>query len=445
MKLRMQFLLFGGGVLALVLLFLGVTLTPPGQLGPAPILFSAWFLGLALLWLAGSAIENGLRRKAADLAQRARGKRGAGLPLSEETAPELRELEGVFGQLQGEMQERIGEVERERYELQALVDSIAEGVVALTPDARILRMNGAAARLLDLVAPPALAPIGTLIRNPELRSHLERSVSTLLPPREIRAGDRHLLVSAHPMKGGGSVVTLVDVTGLRHMEQVRRDFVANASHELKTPLTAMRGYAETLLEGDTPEELRTRFLQAIRTNTLRLQHLIDDLLDLSRLESGKWVAAEEEIEVASSAREAWKEILADYPSRRTDFRVVGDEVAVADAQALHQIFRNLFDNSLRYTSDEGEIEVDIRRTGAMVQISVRDTGSGIPSTALPRIFERFYRADPGRDRSAGGTGLGLSIVRHLVQSMKGEIRATSELGKGTVILFTLPGVEEESG
>jgi signal transduction histidine kinase len=229
------------------------------------------------------------------------------------------------------------------------------------------------------------------------------------------------------------------------MEQVRRDFVANASHELKTPLTAMRGYAETLLDGDPPDELRTRFLQAIRTNTLRLQHLIDDLLDLSRLESGRWVAAENEVEVAASAREAWKEIVADYPSRRTSFYVDGDALAVADAQALHQIFRNLFDNALRYTPDDGEIEVEVRRKGTMVQVSVRDTGSGIPSSALPRIFERFYRADPGRDRVAGGTGLGLSIVRHLVQSMKGEIRATSELGKGTVIHFTLPGVEEEPG
>jgi signal transduction histidine kinase len=247
------------------------------------------------------------------------------------------------------------------------------------------------------------------------------------------------------MEGGGSVVTLLDVTGLRHMEQVRRDFVANASHELKTPLTAMRGYAEMLLDGDPPEELRTRFLQAIRANTLRLQHLIDDLLDLSRLESGRWVAAEEEIEVAAAAREAWKEIVADYPSRRTAFIVEGDALAIADAPALHQIFRNLFDNSLRYTPDEGRIDVRVRRDGEFVQVVVKDSGSGIPSAALPRIFERFYRADPGRDRTAGGTGLGLSIVRHLVQSMKGEIRAESELGKGTVIHFTLPGVEEESG
>jgi signal transduction histidine kinase len=444
-KLRSQIALFGGGVLGVVLLLVGALLDSPDADGASRLLIPAWVLGLVLFWIVGLGVEGGLRRNVSELARRARIHRADGLSISEETAPELRELESLLGQLHGEMRERIGEIERERGELQTLVDSIAEGVVALTADARILRMNGAAAKLLDLVSPPPLAPIGTLIRNPELRSHLENSVAAALPPREIRIGDRHLLVSAHPMKGGGSVVTLVDVTGLRQLEQVRRDFVANASHELKTPLTAMRGYAETLLEGDPPEELRTRFLQAIRTNTLRLQHLIDDLLDLSRLESGRWVAAEEEVEVASSAREAWKEIVADYPSRRTSFSIAGDALAVADAQALHQIFRNLFDNSLRYTPDEGEIEVDIRRTGPMVQISVRDTGSGIPSAALPRIFERFYRADPGRDRAAGGTGLGLSIVRHLVQSMKGEIRASSELGKGTVIYFTLPGVEEESG
>jgi len=445
MRLRGRIALLGSGVLAVVGLFLLILLNEQEFEGGIRLVAPAWVLGTVLFWLGGGVLDGALRRNARALALRARRQREDGLARSDDTAPELRELEGILGQLHIEAKERLKEVERERVELQALVDSIAEGVVALTADARILRMNGAAAKLLDIASPPPLAPVGTLIRNPELRVHLERSVLAALPPKELRLGDRHLLVSAHPMAGGGSVVTLLDVTGLRHMEQVRRDFVANASHELKTPLTAMRGYAETLLDGDPPEELRTRFLQAIRTNTLRLQHLIDDLLDLSRLESGRWVAAEEEVELAAAARDAWKEIVADYPSRRTAFIVEGDAVAIADAQALHQIFRNLFDNSLRYTPDEGRIDVRVRRVGEIVQVVVKDTGSGIPSAALPRIFERFYRADPGRDRAAGGTGLGLSIVRHLVQSMKGEIRAESELGKGTVIHFSLPGVEEESG
>lgn len=445
MKLRSKVALLGSGVLTLVLLLVQIFFNPAVEGGGVMILFPAWIFGTVLLWFGGDLLETGFRRNAAALAARARRRMGEGSLLSEETAPELREIEGVLDQLQGEARDRLGGIARERDELQALVDSIAEGVVALTSDARILRMNASAAKLLDLASPSPLAPVGTLIRHPELRAHLEGSVLAPISPREIRLGERYLLVSAHPMRGGGSVVTLLDMTDLRHMEQVRRDFVANASHELKTPLTAMRGYAETLLDGDPPEELRTRFLQSIRTNTLRLQQLIDDLLDLSRLESGTWTAAEEEVEVAEAAHEAWREIVSEYPSRRTSFVVDGDAVAVADSQALHQIFRNLFDNALRYTPDEGKIEVRIGVEQGDVRISVRDSGSGIPSASLPRIFERFYRVDPGRDRAAGGTGLGLSIVRHLVQSMQGEIRAESELGKGTVIQFTLPGLEEEAG
>jgi two-component system, OmpR family, phosphate regulon sensor histidine kinase PhoR len=210
---------------------------------------------------------------------------------------------------------------------------------------------------------------------------------------------------------------------------------------LKTPLTAMRGFAETLLDGDPPEPLRREFLESIRTNTLRLQNLVDDLLDLSRLEAGAWRIQEEEVEVAASASEVWRELMQQHRERSVTFAVQGDAVALADAQALHQVFRNLMDNALRYTPDGGRIEVTITPTGPTLSVTVTDSGAGIPSSALPRIFERFYRVDPGRDRAAGGTGLGLAIVRHLVHSMGGEVGAESELGEGTTIRFTLPRVE----
>jgi len=365
----------------------------------------------------------------------------AGLPPVDRLAPELAGVGTAIQRLVDEARGRTREVTRERDELLSIVDSIAEGVVALTEDARVLRMNRAAVDLLEISRPAPFAPIGTLVRHPQLRDHLEESVVLSLPPREFAVGERNLLVSTHLLDPGGAVVTFLDVTELRRMEKIRRDFVANASHEMKTPLTAMRGFAETLLEGDPPEALRRQFLGSIRTNSVRLQDLVDDLLDLSRLEAGAWPVQEEEVELAAAARAVWEELMQARRESGVTFGIEGDAVALADGQALHQVFRNLMDNALRFTPDDGSIRVRITPRGPEVEVAISDSGAGIPSSALPRIFERFYRVDPGRDRAAGGTGLGLAIVRHLVHSMGGEVGAESELGRGTTIRFTLPRVE----
>lgn len=362
-------------------------------------------------------------------------------PLPQRFPPEFVPLVTQMARLGEEMEGRLSELSRERDEMQTLIDSIAEGVVALTADARVLRINRAAADLLSTGPTVAFAPIGTLIRHPELRDHLEESVLVPLPPKEVILGERSLLVSARHLEEGGSVVTFLDVTELRRMEKIRRDFVANASHELKTPLTSMRGFAETLLEGDPPPELRTEFLNSIRINTVRLQNLVDDLLDLSRLESGAWTIQEEEVVVSEVAQQVWDELRSQHQDRKIRFQIEGFGIALADGQALYQILLNLFANALRYTPDGGSISTRIESTGPELEVAVRDSGTGIPSASLPRIFERFYRVDPGRDRGAGGTGLGLAIVRHLIQMMGGEVAAESELGRGTTIRFTLPRVE----
>lgn len=351
---------------------------------------------------------------------------------------ELEELSGAFNRLADELQVRLAELGQERDEMQALVDCIAEGVIALTEDARILRVNSAAASLLQIPQGLLYAPVGAVIRHPGLRDLLEEAVLRPFRSREISLADRHLLVSSRLLDSGGAVVTFLDVSEARRLDQVRRDFVANASHELKTPLTAVRGFAETLVEADPPEHLRKEFLESIRSNTVRLQQMVDDLLDLSRLESGGWVARSEPVEVAAAAREGWRQVAGD-DGAGLSFEVVGEGVARADRQGLRQIFRNLFENALRYTPRGGKVEVSIEAVGGgMLLVSVRDTGSGIPSGALPRIFERFYRVDTSRARPGGGTGLGLAIVRHLVQAMGGEVSAESELGEGTTIRFSLP-------
>jgi signal transduction histidine kinase len=351
---------------------------------------------------------------------------------------ELDELDIALDRLAEQLDTRLAELGREKDEMQALIDTMAEGVVALTADARVVRVNRAARDFLDVPSPQQLAPVGTLVRQPELRSLLEESVVRAVQARELRIGERHFLISSRLLDRGGSVTTLLDISEIRRLEQVRRDFVANVSHELKTPLTSIRGFAETLLEDEPPEPLRRQFLELVRKNTLRLQRLVDDLLDLSRLESGSWRAEAKPVDVALVAREAWQPFDASAQEKGIAFELDGKAVAVGDDQGLSQIFQNLFENALRYTPAGGRIQVRVRRQDRFAHVEVTDSGSGIPARSLPRIFERFYRVDPARSREAGGTGLGLAIVRHLVQSMGGEASAESELGRGTTIRFTLP-------
>jgi len=350
---------------------------------------------------------------------------------------ELHDLARSFNRLTEELQARLSELSRERDEMRTLVDCMAEGVIALTDDARILRLNRAARSLLGLGDVPSFAPVSSIIRDEALRNALEESVTVEAQSNELVIGGKHLLLASRVLDSGGAVTTLLDITELRHLEQVRRDFVANASHELKTPLTSIRGFAEALAEADPPEHLRRQFLTSIKSNTLRLQRLVEDLLDLSRLESGGWTAARDQVRVSDAVAEAWDMIDVPPDSSRT-LDVEGDAVVIGDRPGLVQVFRNLLENAVRHTSPDGAIRIRVKEGGASADISVSDDGEGIPMKSLPRIFERFYRADSSRTRDVGGTGLGLSIVKHLVGSMGGCIEAESSLGRGTTIRFTIP-------
>jgi two-component system phosphate regulon sensor histidine kinase PhoR len=222
---------------------------------------------------------------------------------------------------------------------------------------------------------------------------------------------------------------------------VRRDFVANVSHELKTPLTAIRGFAETLAAELEPEKQHARFADTIRTNAERMQHLIDELLDLARIESGGWRPTPVQVEVAAAASEA----IAAHRDEATQRGValtldVSPEASTvrADPVALRQVLGNLVDNAVRYTPGGGTVTVFSRREAGLVALGVRDTGTGIAAEHLPRVFERFYRADPARSRAAGGTGLGLAIVKHLVEAHGGHVNADSRFGAGTTVTAFFP-------
>ncbi len=368
---------------------------------------------------------------------------------------EVRRLEEALSGYFADLRDELAVALRSREEAILLVNAVGEGILQLDALGHLVRLNPAAARLLRLPGEALGQPIGALVRHPELRELLERPMQDVtVESTEISVEGRQLLVVRQPLvyrgETGGAVVLVVDLTPLRRLEDVRRDFVANVSHELKTPLTAIRGFAETLQDEELLPELRRQFLEATLRNADRLQRIVDDLLDLSRIESGGWRPHPSAVDAPALARDAWVEFRARAEENGVAFDVLDEahQAVGADPDGLRQILSNLYDNALRYTPRNGRITVRVRRAdplpgpkssgGARIAIEVADTGSGIPGDALQRIFERFYRVDPSRSRADGGTGLGLSIVKHLAERMGGDVVAESRLGSGTTMRVTLP-------
>ncbi|MBI4420216.1 MAG: PAS domain-containing protein, partial [Gemmatimonadetes bacterium] len=337
-------------------------------------------------------------------------------------APEFRQLIQSLRAMDEALRTQIAELQRGRQETEALIESMVEGVIAGDPDGYILFCNSAARRLLGFRRDEPLPNVRSLFHDREARDIVERVFGgQAVVDREIDLDERILLFTARPLPNGGAVLVLHDLTAIKRLEAVRRDFVANVSHELKTPLTSISGYADTLLADDLDPETRRRFLSVIEANARRMQRLVDDLLDLARLESGRWRPAPEWLDLAQVVNEAWGPLAerAGAKGVALELEPAGGIQAYADPEAVQEILSNLFDNAMRHTPAGGRVVVSASRTPQGTEIQVRDTGSGIPQEHLPRIFERFYRVDPGRSREEGGTGLGLSIVKHLMEAHGG--------------------------
>jgi len=342
-----------------------------------------------------------------------------------------------------ELTARLEAVSRGRAESAVLVDAMVEGVLSTDRRGRIVIANPAARRLLGYASSEPLPDLPQLFRAKAAREVVEATMrGETVQERELELGDRVVTVSSRPLASGGAVLVLHDLTRLRQLEAVRRDFLANVSHEFKTPLTSVAGYAETLLDTEPDAATRRRFLATILSNARRMQQLVEDQLSLARIESGRWQPRIESLDAAAAARECWatRAARAEADGIRFLMDAAGDGSRLAaDPEAVRQILGNLFDNAIRHTPSGGEIVFRARAEDGGIALSVSDTGSGIAGEHLPRIFERYYRADPGRARDQGGTGLGLAIVKHLVESHGGWVRAASELNAGTTVTCWFPG------
>ncbi len=353
------------------------------------------------------------------------------------------------------LRETIRVLTDERDRSAAILRSMIEGVAVISAHEKVLFSNRAFSRILGLegaaIEGRALVEV---VRQSDLLAVIKKAlnhheqVSSEIVVGTVRP--RSFAVTAAPVGAEGStgaVLVLHDISELRRLERVRQDFVANVSHEFRTPLTAIQGFAETLLGGALDDQAnRRRFVEIIRDHAARLARLTEDLLKLARIEAGQL-----DLEFQPVSLYGLVEMCVETALVKTEPRQLALEVHLpadlpdvrGDANRLREVLQNLLDNAAQYTPSGGRIEVSALRTGQQVVITVADTGIGIPQAEQARIFERFYRVDAARSREAGGTGLGLSIARHIVEAHGGRIWVDSTVGEGSRFHFSLPLVSSD--
>lgn len=342
----------------------------------------------------------------------------------------------------GELDTNFIALQEKQHQLETLLNSMQEAVIAIGPDERVQWANHSMERLVFLRI-RLNAPVIETVRDPDFLRAV-RQASESRKPATAKATSiipGHTFdVTAAPLPAGGAVVVLRDLTETERVEKTRRDFIANVSHELRTPLTSIQGYAETLLDSAHEDDHARDFLEIIRKNAARMSRLTEDLLTLARVESGEQRFDIRPVYTRELLDEAMQNFREAAKTHGVEFKIdAGPEARVdADAEAIQQVFSNLIENALKYAASGKIISLGAIPAGHAIEFHVRDSGPGISSEHLPRLFERFYRVDRARSRESGGTGLGLAIAKHIVLAHGGTIRAESELNHGSTFLFTLP-------
>jgi len=412
-------------------------------------------IGILIVTAAASLISSLLLTSRINQVKRFAQRAAAGdfTPLQSAAAQdELTDLSDAVGGMVAQLGQTIHTLTDERNRSAAILGSMVEGVAVVGGDERILYCNQAFEQILEL---PQGSSQGKKLVEGLRQAELVTAVRQVLSGGDDVTGEvevgtvrrRSFSVTAAPVRAAGTssaVLVLHDITELRRLERVRRDFVANVSHEFKTPLTAIQGFAETLLGGALDDKANIRrFMEIIREHAQRLARLTDDLLKLSRIEAGKLDLESRPVNVAAlvngcvetarlKAESKGLHIVVDLPSGLPPVR--------GDAIQLGEVLQNLVDNALQYTPSGGRIDVTAYSNGHEVVFTVADTGIGIPESDLARIFERFYRVDTARSREAGGTGLGLSIARHIVDAHGGRIWVESAVGQGSRFRFSIDSI-----
>lgn len=407
-------------------------------------------VALALAFGLSRSFTRRLRRMISFARRVARGDYSRELPIL--GVDELSDMERALCALREQIRDQVERLAADRRVLSDVLEGLPNAVLLLDGSRKVALANGPARTLLRLSAEEAVGlPAAEVLRYPQIARAIDAAaagqpgpdpfpLSWPDPPSRLEVVVRSLFRDGD---APSTLVVLRDTTREYHLERVRSDFISNLSHELRTPLTAIRGGAETLLDAAPDPAAAKKFLESIRRNSARLESLLRDVSDLSRAESGLVTpeirvfdgraVVEEVVELfRTEAEKAGVSLEAECAEAPKQIR--------SDPELVESILVNLVQNAVRYTPRGGRVVVSMRACGRGVSFEVEDTGIGIPLNDLPRVTERFYRVDPGRSRAVGGTGLGLSIVKHLVETLGGELEIRSEQGKGTTVSVVLPGV-----
>ncbi len=370
--------------------------------------------------------------------------------LPEGRSDEIGQLAVALNELARGTQERIKALTSSRNQLAAILSGLTEGVIAVDLDQTILHINDSARAMLHLSQREIVnRQLGDVVRVEEIVQAVDTCLAELITTNStVKVDAKTLDVSVVLLRNqdwtsaAGAIVVLQDITEMLRLEQVRSDFVANASHELKTPISAIRGFVETILDdANMPEEVLQRFIKRIRSQSARLDQIVKDLIHLSRFDTHAREMSVSQIDLAFLIRKVHADKSEDAIDAGVmlELDIIDKEVEVAGEQeALYQMLSNLVDNAIKYTQADGVVRVRLRTLSRMAVIEVEDTGIGIAEDEQQRIFERFYRVDRARSREQGGTGLGLSIVKHIAQSHRGSVMVTSQVNKGSVFTVRLP-------
>ncbi|MCF7955355.1 MAG: PAS domain-containing protein [Phycisphaerae bacterium] len=367
---------------------------------------------------------------------------------------EIDTVANAMNQMAGEIDERIRTISRQRNEHKAVLSSMSEAVLAVDSQQRLITLNASAAEMIGIDISDAKGRLlQEIIRNPALQHFITSSLESSEPAEDnitLHKDECECFLQAksnalHDEDGQkiGILVVLNDITRIIRLEQVRTDFVANVSHELKTPITTIKGFVETLQEGaiQNAEEAK-RFLDIIARQSNRMDAIIDDLLELSKIEQQ---AENAQIKLENGPIKDALDAAIDLCINKAQAKQIEIELKCSDDIAanvnmplLEQAIVNLLDNAIKYSPENSRVEVSAMKTADHVSIAVTDFGSGIDSQSQPRLFERFFRVDKARSRNLGGTGLGLAIVKHIVEAHKGLVSVESTVGKGSRFTIELP-------
>ena len=360
-----------------------------------------------------------------------------------ETGDELEDLARALDGARNQLASRIAEATLERERLEAVLDGMAEGVLVTDRSGRVSRTNPALRRIFGLERPVSGRSLGEALRSPGVAEAFEELADGRTVSREIQVtwpAERTLTLHAVGLPEGGAVAVFHDITALKRVDTVRRDFVSNVSHELRTPLTALSGYAEALSEAGLSADEAREHAAVIRRHVERLAALVSDLLELARLEESGFAPHRERFPVGDLLGELAREWTPRAEERGMTLAVAAgpDVVVDGDRALLRQALANLLDNAVKYCRTGDRIEISARSIEGGAELVVSDTGSGIPHEDQARVFERFYRVDKGRSREQGGTGLGLSIVKHAAEAHGGTATLESRPGTGATFRIFVP-------